>query len=109
MPRAAGPEHAKRLNLALGWVGQGLSPAETAGRLAAAVKISLRQAHRYVEQARELKAPVPAVGTKVVFTVKLPKLLVDRLHCYAETTGPTLSEIVGRAWMALLGRGGGHG
>ena len=109
MPRAAGPEHAKRLNLALGWVRQGISPAEAAGRLAAAVKISLRQAHRYVEQAKGLKAPVPAIETKVVFTVKLPKLLVERLHQYAATTGQTLSEIVGRALMLVLGRGGGHG
>src|SRR5216683_1311922 len=97
MPRATGPEHAERLNLAFGWLRQGFSPAEAAERLAAAAGISQRQAHRYVEQARRLHAPVPAVDTKVVFTVKLPQLLVERIHHYAEATGETLSQIVSRA------------
>ncbi len=109
MPRATGPEHAKRLNLAFGWLRQGLSASEAAERLGAAAKISQRQAHRYVEQARQLKTPVPAVEAKVVFTVKLPQLLVERLHRYAETTEETLSEIVARALWVLLRRGGGHG
>lgn len=109
MPRATGPEHAERLNLSFGWLRQGLSAAEAAERLSAAAQISLRQAHRYVEQARRLEAPVPRVEAKVVFTVKLPQLLVERLHRYAETTGKTLSEIVTRALWVVLRRGGGHG
>ncbi len=109
MRRATGSEHAERLNLAFGWLRQGLSPSETAERLAVAAQISQRQAHRYVEQARQLKAPVPAVEAKIVFTVKLPELLVERLHRYAEATGETLSEIVARALWSVLRRGGGHG
>jgi hypothetical protein len=109
MPRASAPEHAQRLNLALGWLRQGRSSSAAAGRLAAAAQISQRQAHRYVERARELKAPVAAVEPKVVFTVKLPKFLVERLHRYAATTGEALGEIVARALAAALGRGGGHG
>ncbi len=109
MARATDPEHAERLNLAYGWLRQGLSPSEVAARLAAAARISQRQAHRYVEQARQLKAPVPAVEAKVVFTVKLPQLLVERLHRYAEATGETLSEIVARALWVVVRRGGGHG
>ena len=109
MPRATGSEHAKRLNLAFGWLKQGLSASEAAERLGVASKISQRQAHRYVEQARQISAPVAVVEAKVVFTVKLPQLLVARLHRYAETTGETLSEIVSRALWAVLRRGGGHG
>ena len=109
MPRATGPEHAKRLNLAFGLLRQGLSSADAAGRLGASAKISQRQAHRYVEQARQLKIPVLAVEPKVVFTVKLPQALVERLHRYAEARGETLSEIVSRALWAVLRRGGGHG
>ena len=109
MPRATGPEHAKRLNLAFGWLQQGLSASESAERLVAAAKISQRQAHRYVEQARKLKAPVPELQAKIVFTVKLPQLLVERLHRYAEATGETLSEIVARALWVVLRREGGHG
>ena len=109
MPRATEPEHAKRLNLAFGWLRQGLSASEAAERLVAAAAISQRQALRYVEQARQLKSPVAAVDVKIVFTVKLPEALVARLHRYAETTGETLSEIVSRALWAMLRRGGGHG
>jgi len=109
MPRATGPEHAARLNLAFVWLRAALSPVEAAERLAAAMGISQRQAHRYLEQARRLKAPVPAVEAKVVFTVKLPRSLVERLHQYAEATGERLSEIVSRALWAMLRRGGGHG
>ena len=109
MPRATGSEHSKRLNLAFGWLQQGFSASKAAERLSAVAKISQRQAHRYVEQAGKLKVPVPAVETKIVFTVKLPQLLVERLRRYAETTGETLSEIVTRALWAVLRRGGGHG
>lgn len=109
MPRATEPEHAKRLNLAFASLRQGLSASEAAERLVAATAISQRQALRYVEQARQLKAPVAAVEIKIVFTVKLPEALVERLHRYAETTGETLSEIVSRALWAVLRRGGGHG
>ena len=109
MPRATGPEHAKRLNLAFGWLRQGLSASEAAGRLVAAAAISPRQALRYVEQARQLTAPAPVVEAKVVFTVKLPQALVDRLHRYAKASGETLSEIVSRALWSVLRRGGGHG
>jgi hypothetical protein len=109
MPRASATEHARRLNFALDGLRQGLSPAEAAGRLAASARISRRQAHRYVEGARRLKAPVPAVEPKIVFTVKLPERLVERLHQYAGTTGEALGAIVARALSALLGGGGGHG
>ncbi len=109
MPRATGSEHAERLNLAFGWLSRGVSPVEAAERLAAKAGISRRQAHRYVEQARQLDARVPAVEAKIVFTVKLPQLLVERLHRYASSTGETLSEIVSRALWAMIRPRGGRG
>ena len=109
MARATGPQRAERLNRALQWLRQGLSPPETIERLAAAARISWRQAYRYVQEARGLKRPLPVGEAKVVFTVKLPRSLVDQLHRYAETTGETLSEIVSRALWAVLRRGGGRG
>ncbi len=74
--------------------------------LIAATGISARQAYRYVEQARRLDAPLDAVDAKVVFTVKLPRSLVVRLHQYAESTGQTLSHIASQALWALFRRGG---
>jgi len=62
-----------------------------------------------VQEARGLKRLIPVGEAKVVFTVKLPRSLVDQLHRYAETTGETLSEMVSRALWAVLRRGGGRG
>jgi hypothetical protein len=106
MPRADQAERVERLNLAFDWLRHGLSLAEAAQRLTAATGISHRQAYRYVEQAQKLNAPLTAVEAKVVFTVKLPQALIDRLHRYAESTGQTLSQIVSQALWALFRRGG---
>jgi hypothetical protein len=106
MPRAAEAQRVERLNLALGWLRHGLSPPEVTRRLTTATGISPRQAQRYVEEAQQLKAPLKPVDTKVVFTVKLPQALVDRLHRYAESTEQTLSQIVSEALWALFRRGG---
>ena len=71
MSRATDPQKAQRLNLALEWLRQGLSAAEAAQRLAATSGVSNRQAFRYIEQAQQLKRPVPVSDAKVSFTVKL--------------------------------------
>jgi hypothetical protein len=70
---------------------------------------SQRQAYRYLDQARRLKRPVPVGDAKMSFTVKLSRTLIGRLRSYAATTGLTLSEIVNRALLAVLHRGGGRG
>ena len=77
--------------------------------LARVSSISLRQAYRYLEQAQQLKRPVPVGDAKASFTVKLSRKLVDRLRVYAASTGLTLSEIVSRAVLTVLHRGGGRG
>jgi hypothetical protein len=106
MPRADEAQRVIRLNLAFKWLQQGLSPPEVVRRLAAATSISPRQAYRYVEEAQQLAAPVGAVDTKIVFTVKLPRSLVERLHQYAEATGQTLGNIVSQALWIFFRRGG---
>ena len=82
---------------------------EAAERLAQGWSISKRQAYRYLQQAQQLKQPVPVGDAKVSFTVKLSRRLVERLRTYAASTGLTLSEIVSRALQAVLHRGGGRG
>ena len=82
---------------------------EAAEQLAQSCSISRRQAYRYLEQAQQLKRPVPVGDAKVSFTVKLSRSLVDRLRDYAASTGLTLSEIASRALSAVLHRGGGRG
>jgi hypothetical protein len=106
MSRADANQRIQRLNLAFGWLRGGLSAPAVIQRLVASTGISSRQAYRYVEEAQQLDGPLEAVETTVVFTVKLPKSLVARLHRYAESTEQTLSHIVSQALWALLRRGG---
>ena len=106
MPRADAVQRAERVNLAFHWLRRGLSPPDVIRRLTAETGISARQAHRYVQEAQTLDAPVEAVESKVVFTVKLPQTLVARLHQYAESTGQTLSHIVSQALWTVFRRGG---
>lgn len=109
MSRATDPQKAQRLNLVFEWLRQGLPASEAAQRLVVASGVSNQQAFRYVEQAQQLKHPVPVSDAKVSFTVKLSQSLVSKLHQYAETTGQTLSEIVSHALWGVLKRGGGRG
>jgi hypothetical protein len=106
MPRADEGQRVERVNLAFGWLRRGMPPPEVIQRLMAVAGISRRQAYRYVEEAQQLEVPLAAVDAKVVFTVKLPQTLVDRLHRYADSTGQTLSQIVSQALWALFRRGG---
>jgi len=106
MPRASEAQRITRLNSAFEGLRQGLSPPEVTAKLTTEAGISHRQAYRYVEEAQSLQAPLPAADTKIVFTVKLPQALVDRLHRYAESTGQTLSQIVSQALWSLFRRGG---
>jgi hypothetical protein len=78
---------------------------EAAERMARDCAISTRQAYRYLEQARSLKAPVAVGDEKVAFTVKLPRGLVRQVRDYARARRLSLSELVGRALRRLLARG----
>jgi len=109
MPRATGAQKAERLNLARRLLREREHLPEAADHLAQTCLISKRQAYRYLEQAQQLKRPVSVVDAKVSFTVKLSRTLVGRLRTYAAAAGLTLSEIVSRALLAVLHRGGGRG
>ena len=104
MPRASDIQKAERLNLARDLLRHRQFP-EAASELAQTCSISQRQAYRYLEQAQRLKGPVPVGDSKIAFTVKLSRTLVDRLRAYASSTGLTLSDIVSRAVVRLLNRG----
>ena len=109
MARATDAQKAERLNWARTLLHGPAPLPEAAERLAQGCSISKRQAYRYLEQAQQLKHPVPVGDVKVSFTVKLSRSLVDRLRDYAASTGLTLSEIATRAFSAVLHRGGGRG
>jgi predicted DNA-binding transcriptional regulator YafY len=109
MPRASDAQKAERLNRARTLIRHGDQLSDAVKRLAQECSISSRQAHRYLEQARHLKAPVPASEAKLAFTVKLPHSLVRRVRMFAAAKGLSISEVVSRALLALLPRGRGRG
>ena len=109
MSRASDAQKAERLNLARTLLRGNEHLPEAADQMAQTCSISRRQAYRYLEQAQQLKRPVPVGDAKVSFTVKLSRSLVDRLRAYAASTGLTLSEIATRALLAVLHRGEGRG
>jgi hypothetical protein len=102
--RAAGAEHAERINAAAELAEAGVPPAEAAGALAGRFGCSVRQARRYVDQAAASgRVPVPEPG--VVFTVKLPARLAAAVREHARVSGRTISAVVAQALEEFLARG----
>ena len=109
MSRASSAQKAERLNRARVLLQQADQLSDAVEQLVQDCSISPRQAYRYLEQAQQLKRPVPPPEAKLVFTVKLPHSLIQRVRTYAATKRLSISEVVSRALLALLPRGRGRG
>jgi transposase-like protein len=101
--RARADQRARRINAAAELLDAGVGVAEAARQIAGGFGLSERQARRYVEQARDGGA-VAVPEPTVVFTVRLPASLVDRLRGHARDSGRTLSALVADAVSELLER-----
>lgn len=97
------------MNQALKCLQQDLPPVEAARRLSRGQGLSLRQAHRYVQRAREAAAPLAIPETKAVFTVKLPRSLVRQVRETARQRGGLISDWVARALRDALAAPSAHG
>lgn len=109
MARASDSQKAERLNRARELLRQFDQLPDAVERLARDCSISPRQAYRYLQQAQGLKDPVAVGESKLAFTVKLPRSLIQRVRLYASVKGLSISEVVSRALLALLPRGRGRG
>ena len=109
MSRASETQKAERLNRARELLLHVDQLSEAVEQLAQDCSISPRQAYRYLEQAQQLKQPVPPSEAELAFTVKLPHSLVRRVRAFAAAKGLSISEVVSRALLALLPRGRGRG
>lgn len=109
MPRASDAQKAQRLNRARELLRQFDEHAQAVAELARECSISLRQAHRYIQEAQQLKHPIPVSEGKLAFTVKLPRSLIQRVRVYARARKLPVSEVVTRALRALVQRGRGRG
>jgi len=89
-------EYARRVNAAADLLAVEVSVAEAARVLAARFGVSVRQAHRYVEQA-VVQGRVAVPEARVVFTVKLPGSLAERVREHARASEATVSSVVAAA------------
>jgi hypothetical protein len=102
--RAAGAEHAARVNAAAELLAAGTAAAEAARVLAGRLGCSERQARRYVSQAAAAgPVPVPEPGT--VFTVRLPARLAAAVREHARASGRTISAVAAQALEEFLAAG----
>ena len=109
MGRASEAQKAERLNHARVLLRRFDELPAAVARLARDCSISPRQAYRYLRQAQRLKEPVAVNETKLAFTVKLPRSLIQRVRLYASVKKISISQVVSRALFALLPRGRGRG
>lgn len=100
--RAHAGQYARRVNRALALLQEGRAPADAARQLARQYGISVRQGWRYVREASGRSKPLEVAERKVVFTVKLPESLVQRIRAAAATRGKTMSALVSEALEGLL-------
>jgi hypothetical protein len=101
--RVDGVEYATRINAAALLVEAGVPAAEATGVLAGEFGVSARQARRYVDQA-VAGGRVPVPEPSVVFTVKLPAVLAQRVRAHARDGGITISAVVAGALTEFLTR-----
>ena len=102
--RVDGVERARRVNVAVGLREAGMSTVESVRVLAERFAVSARQARRYVDQAARFgRVPVPEPS--VVFTVRLPVGLAQRVREHAPRAGLTISAVVADALVEFLARG----
>jgi Ribbon-helix-helix protein, copG family len=96
-------EYATRINAAVVLVEAGMPVAEATTALASRWGVSQRQAHRYVDAA-VTGGQVPVPEPSVVFTVKLPAALAQRVRAHARDRGITISAAVTRALTEFVTR-----
>src|SRR5664279_1891607 len=96
-------EHAERVNAAAELLAADVPVAAAARGLAERFGVSTREARRYAKQAAG-SGRVPVPEARVVFTVKLPASLADRVRERARQTGVTISALVAQALTEFLGR-----
>lgn len=103
--RARADQVAKRVNTAAGLLAGGMTVIDATVALARRHRLSGRQARRYVERARD-EGSMEVPGPKVVFTVKLPAVVVRQIRRAARMTGQSISAVVTQALTEFLERHG---
>jgi len=76
--------------------------------MAGQYSISKRQAYRYLQEASKVGKEIAVPDSKIAFTVKLSRKLVQRLREHAKSSEKKLSEIVTQSLEDFLQNGRGR-
>src|SRR5258706_5264085 len=106
--RADDAQFVERVNAAADVIAGGVTAADAAVMLAARFGVSKRQARRYVDRAASTGRR-EAPESSVVFTVKLPASVAERVRGRAASSGVTISALVTQALTEFLARGHARG
>ena len=104
MTRSSAQQRNERINLAISLLKQYRSSAQVISELQTRFGISQRQAYRYVQEAEKATGLLAIPESKIVFTVKLPISLVQRLREFARSKRQSISDITARALERILNR-----
>jgi predicted DNA-binding transcriptional regulator YafY len=105
MTRSSVSERNIRINTAIKLLSQNLEQGQIVVELMNRYKVSKRQAYRYLQAAQGATHPLPLSESKIVFTVKLPKSVVQRIREFALSSGQSLSDITTDALENFLSKG----
>lgn len=97
MERSQNSEVAKRINEAFLLLDKGMAQSQIINSLAERFGTSKVQAYRYLQQAKKHQQRLPIPENSVVFTVKLPPSLIERVRTFADTKAMTMSKVVKEA------------
>jgi len=102
MIRSTQAQKAERLRAARRLLASNMGMAEAALALSRENGLSLRQAYRYLEEARKEPPPLVAPRPSVTVSLKMPADLAEKLQAYAAASDLTASEVMRRALTAYL-------
>jgi hypothetical protein len=109
MTRSTEPVRTERINMARMLLNQYSSSVQVISVLMTQYGVSRRQAYRYVQEAQKTEQELPLPEQKIVFTVKLPKGLIQRVRERAQSTGQSISNLTTLALERFLSSGEDHG
>jgi predicted nucleotidyltransferase len=97
MERSQNSELVKRVNEAFILLGTGMTQSQIVSNLAERFGTSKIQAYRYIQQAKNHQQKLPVPENSIVFTIKLPPSLIERVRTFADTKAMTMSKVVREA------------
>jgi predicted regulator of amino acid metabolism with ACT domain len=104
MERAQNTELAKRINQAFTLLQKNKLQPQIVSGLMDKYGVSVNQAYRYIQLAKEINQKMAIPESSVVFTVKLPPTLIRRIKKLSGSKGLSISKVVRTALEEFLAK-----